>query len=184
MQILKRKWIHMCLENKLFLVCCLLGAISSLSSPFLSSPFQKVAWIRCFKIQDQRQMQEGKRLTSFSEGHLHPHLQIRSCGLHSKPRGMALPPIWASIALIMWLPSCTTTATALFLWQRNVINEKSFPGALPLFLKRNIIKLVFLLFFPPQDLLAHPFSHPLFLGLSIRAPSGESQRYYRLVNKA
>lgn len=181
MQILKRKWTLMCLENKLFPVCCVLGDISSLSSPFFSRPFERVAWIRYFKTQDQRKMQEVKWLTSFSEGHLHPHLQTRSCGLHRKPRGMALPPTWVSIAHIMWIPSCVTAAT-LFQLQRNVINEKSFLGALPLFLKRNVIKLILLLSFFPQDLLAHPFSHTLFLGLSILAPSGESQRYYRLVN--
>lgn len=180
MQILKRKWTHMCLENKLFPVYCLLGDISSLSSPFFSRPFERAAGIRYFKTQHQRKMQEGKWLTTFSEGHLHPCLQIRSCDLHSKPRGMALPPIWVSTAHVRWIPAA---AIALFQLQRNLINEKSFPSALPLFLKRNLIKLIFLLSFFPQDLLPHPFSHTLFLGLSILAPSGESQRYYRLVKQ-
>lgn len=172
----------MCLENKLLPVCCHLGDISSLSSPFFSRPFGRVPWIRYFKTQGQRKIQ-GKWLTSFSGGHLHPHLQARSCGSHSQPRVMALPPIWVSIALAIWIPSCAPTDTALFQLQRNIITDKSFPGVLPLVLQRNVIKLVLSLSFFSPDMLAHPRSHSLFLGFSILAPSGESQRYYRLLKK-
>lgn len=180
MQILKRKWTHMCLENKLLPVCCHLGDISSLSSLFFSRPFERVPWIRYFKTQDQRKTW-GKWLTSFSGGHLHPYLRARSCGSHSQPRVMDLPPIWVSIALVIRIPSCASTAS--FQLQRNVITDKIFPGVLPLVLQRNVIKLMLSLSFFSPVMLAYPRSHSPFLGFSILAPSGESQRYYRLLKK-
>lgn len=57
------------------------------------------------------------------------------------------------------ISSCATAATVLFHLQGGVINENSFSAVLAQLLQRNVIKLVFLLSFPPPDPLAHP-SHP------------------------
>jgi len=91
-----------------------------------SRPLEGVTWERYSETQEQRTVQEEKWLSSFSEGHLHPHLQARSWGSRSTPRGMASPPIHLSVAKMARVAGCAAITTAFSQLRRNMINDNFF----------------------------------------------------------
>lgn len=174
MQILRRKWTHMCLENKLSPVCCLLGSISNFTVLFkIIWEGYWVIWKRYYKKKKKRQCQRRNdwpaslKATSILTSYPGPVVCITKqvdwpcCPSrwlsHTFNGFLAAPPP------LQCFPSCRE-----MWWMRRA------------FLVKNCNQPGCPAFPAPPGSVCPSLSHTLLLGLSMLAPSAASQRYYSL----